>query len=676
MSVPSYEHKTDWLQESYQSMLSEIADLKRVLQSLCQSGSAPAGYENIRYLSVLKDTAADSVLLNRICELFALSAFERRLILMCLATELDPEIARLYQQLNGKPLPNMDVALRLGDGHCGVLAPQAPLRLFQLLNIENDTPVLLQRSLVLNEWLLFYLTGTPIIDSSVSAVLERIDTERSSLSDGTTQQVESLSRILTSGRVQQTALQLQAGSFAETVECVAGLARIERCEVFRFSLFHLPATTQEQEHMLQLIERELIARQALCLLDCQRLFEQQTHASERHVLSRWLVRLIQDLPGACILCGTEKIQLTGVTVYYHTVELPDRERQRQLWHGHLYERLNLKTHANINDPVDDAIQSISTQYRFSAEQVEMIARRVAMEVHTEAETYSPVSLPQKLWSHSREQAQQHLHGLAQIITPRPLDWNDLILPEREKQNLQAIVAQAQQRHKVYQQWQFAGPGAYGLGICALFCGSSGTGKTMAARVLASVLNVDLYHIDLSVVIDKYIGETEKKLDAIFRAAENSGAVLLFDEADALFGKRSQVQEAKDRYANMGVSFLLQRMEAYAGISILTTNLRSAMDTAFTRRLRFIIPFPFPTAVERKQLWQSMLPAAAPKQDIDYDKLARLSLAGGSIRNITLHAAFVAANEEQAISMQHLLTAARQEYLKTEKALDESLVQDW
>ncbi|WP_428243409.1 ATP-binding protein [Gynuella sp.] len=674
MSVHSYEQKTDWLQESYQSMLGELADLKHVLQSLCQSGSVPVE-KNIRHLSVPKDTVADSVLLNRICELFALSAFERRLILMCLAAELDPEIGRLYQELNGKPLPNMDLALRLGDGHCGVLAPQAPLRFFQLLHIDNDTPVLLQRSLVLNEWLLFYLTGTPIIDSSVSAFLEWIDTDRS-VSFDQPLQVESLSRILISSRVQQTALQLQAGSFAEAIESVASLARVERCDVFRFSLFHLPTATQEQEHMLQLIERELIARQALCLLDCQRLFEQQTHVSDRHILSRWLVRLIRDLPGACILYGTEKIQLIGTTVYYHTVELPDEERQRQLWHSHLHERLNLKTHTNVNDPVDDAIHSISTQYRFSAEQVDMIARRVAMEVHTEVETSSPVSLPQKLWSHSREQAQQHLHGLAQIITPRPLDWNALILPEREKQNLQAIVAQAQQRHKVYQQWQFATPGAYGLGICALFCGGSGTGKTMAARVLASVLNVDLYHIDLSVVIDKYIGETEKKLDTIFRAAENSGAVLLFDEADALFGKRSQVQEAKDRYANMGVSFLLQRMEAYAGISILTTNLRSAMDPAFTRRLRFIIPFPFPTPVERKQLWQSLLPAAAPKQDIDYDKLARLSLAGGSIRNITLHAAFVAANEEQAISMQHLLTAVRQEYLKAEKALDESLVQDW
>ena len=171
----------------------------------------------------------------------------------------------------------------------------------------------------------------------------------------------------------------------------------------------------------------------------------------------------------------------------------------------------------------------------------------------------------------------------------------------------------------------------------IISGGTGTGKTMAARIIASSLQLDLYHVDLSSVVDKYIGETEKKLDNIFQAAENNGAILLFDEADALFGKRSKVQDARDRYANMGISFLLQRMESYNGLSILTTNLRSAMDDAFLRRLRFIVAFPFPGEAERRRLWRLMIPDSTPQQDIDNGKLARLTLSGGNIRSIALQA---------------------------------------
>jgi len=236
--------------------------------------------------------------------------------------------------------------------------------------------------------------------------------------------------------------------------------------------------------------------------------------------------------------------------------------------------------------------------------------------------------------------------------------------------LQELVAQQRQQAQVYYRWGMGG-GSRGLGLTALFAGQSGTGKTLAAEVVAAALRLDLYHIDLSQIVSKYIGETEKNLRRVFDAAEQGGAVLLFDEADALFGKRSEIKDSHDRYANIEVSYLLQRMEAYQGISILTTNLKSALDSAFLRRLRFIIQFPFPDAQQRAELWRRAFPKAVPVDDLSIDKLARLSITGGQIRNISLGAAFLAADAGQPVSMRHILQAVRSEYQKTERPLTEA-----
>jgi SpoVK/Ycf46/Vps4 family AAA+-type ATPase len=207
-------------------------------------------------------------------------------------------------------------------------------------------------------------------------------------------------------------------------------------------------------------------------------------------------------------------------------------------------------------------------------------------------------------------------------------------------------------------------------------GPSGTGKTLATEVLADELRLDLYRIDLAAVVSKYIGETEKNLRRVFDAAEESGAILLFDEADALFGKRSEVKDSHDRYANIEVSYLLQRMEAYRGLAILTTNMKSALDSAFLRRIRFVVQFPFPDAAQRAAIWQRIFPAATPTAGLDVGKLARLNLAGGNIRNIALNAAFLAADEGAAVGMAHVLRAARSEYSKLEKPMAQSEIKDW
>uniref|UniRef100_UPI0031FCD2F3 ATP-binding protein n=1 Tax=Sphaerothrix gracilis TaxID=3151835 RepID=UPI0031FCD2F3 len=287
---------------------------------------------------------------------------------------------------------------------------------------------------------------------------------------------------------------------------------------------------------------------------------------------------------------------------------------------------------------------------------------------------SSPSLPH-LWHASRLQARPQLDDLVQRLSPRET-WSDLILPDQPCRVLREIVAHIRQRTQVYETWGFSSKSNRGLGISALFAGVSGTGKTMAAGVLAQELQLDLYRIDLSSVVSKYIGETEKNLRRVFDAAETGGVILLFDEADALFGKRSDVKDSHDRYANMEVSYLLQRMEAYRGLAILTTNLKDAIDPAFLRRIRFIVRFPFPDLEQRAAIWQRIFPAQLPTQDLNYRQLAKLNVAGGNIRNIALTAAFLAAENQSPVTMAHLLQSTQSEFAKLERPLPTAEVKGW
>ena len=283
--------------------------------------------------------------------------------------------------------------------------------------------------------------------------------------------------------------------------------------------------------------------------------------------------------------------------------------------------------------------------------------------------------PDDLWNACRSLARPKLEDLAQRIVPCAT-WDDLVLPDLQKQTLHQLAAQVRHRMQVYETWGFAAKGRRGLGVSALFTGASGTGKTMAAEVLARELRLDLYRIDLSAVVSKYIGETEKNLKQVFDAAEEGGVLLLFDEADALFGKRSEVRDSHDRYANIEVGYLLQRMEAYQGLAILTTNLKSSLDTAFQRRLRFTVNFPFPDAVQREAIWCKVFPEATPTNGLDHKKLSQLNVAGGNIRNIALNAAFLAAQSGTPVEMANLVEAAKLEAQKIERPLSDAEIRGW
>jgi SpoVK/Ycf46/Vps4 family AAA+-type ATPase len=323
--------------------------------------------------------------------------------------------------------------------------------------------------------------------------------------------------------------------------------------------------------------------------------------------------------------------------------------------------------ARLNGGVDRIVE----HFKFDGEAI----RFASAAAKNAAESNGDSDVNAVTWAVCRSHARRSLQHLAVRIEPRAR-WHDVVLPQPQVETLRQITSHVRQRSVVNTRWGFAERYSRGLGATALFAGSSGTGKTMAAEVIAADLELDLYQIDLASVVSKYIGETEKNLRRIFDAAEESGAVLLFDEADALFGKRSEVRDSHDRYANIEVSYLLQRMEAYDGLAILTTNMKQALDDAFLRRIRFIVQFPFPDAAGRQRIWECVFPAKTPLHDLDFSRLARLNISGGVIRNIATHAAFLAAEEGGVVTMDNLLSAARVEYAKLERPLTASETGGW
>lgn len=373
-----------------------------------------------------------------------------------------------------------------------------------------------------------------------------------------------------------------------------------------------------------------------------------------------LFPMLVSYPGLVIVAGEKDWQPRGeererriLRVYFDTA---DFEHRLQSWQQHLDGR-NLK------------LFELANQFQFSPGQIE---DAVATALDYAQWREQPLT-EEDLFAASRDHSNQKLAALATKIVPR-YDWKDIVLPHDTVAQLQEMVNTVRQKPLVYGEWGFGRKLALGKGLNALFAGESGTGKTMAADIIAGHLGQDLYKIDLSMLVSKYIGETEKNLNRVFTEAQTSNAILFFDEADAIFGKRSEVKDSHDRYANIEISYLLQRMEAYDGVVILATNLRANLDEAFTRRLHFIVEFPFPEAVDREIIWQVNFPNETPLMpDVDLESLAdRYRITGGNIRNIIMAAAFLAAESGGPVGMEHLLHAARREYQKMGRLIDEEL----
>ena len=332
----------------------------------------------------------------------------------------------------------------------------------------------------------------------------------------------------------------------------------------------------------------------------------------------------------------------------------DYSQRKLLWEHYL----RGVRHESLTGTITGTIEALAGQFALTSDRI-----RDAAAAAKDAAQGSALTA-EHLFAAARAYSSPRLSAAAHRINPR-FDWGDLVLPEGQLEILLELAAAVRHRPKVLEQWGVGRKLVSSSGITALFAGPPGTGKTMAAEMLAGMLDLDLYKIDLASVVSKYIGETEKNLERIFSEASRSNAILFFDEADAIFGKRSEVKDAHDRYANLEISYLLQRMESYDGITILATNLRANLDEAFTRRLQFVVEFPFPQVQERQRIWTQLFPPELPRaQDIDFDLLAqRYELAGGNIRNIIVSAAYLAADNGNLVTMEHLLHGARRELQK-------------
>jgi hypothetical protein len=414
----------------------------------------------------------------------------------------------------------------------------------------------------------------------------------------------------------------------------------------------IPATASGRWQFARLWEREATLTQCA-------LFIETSDADSSESL-RTMISFSEGIHGVVMIALREPVESLTRAAVRVQVARPRAAEQRLLWESAL---------GSAATELNGALDNVLSHFDLSARHL-----RVAS-AHAMLTSDGVNALEPAIWNACREETRPRLEGLAQRIPPAA-GWDDLVLPEAQVATLREIAAQLRGRHRVYELWGFAAKSSRGLGITALFSGGSGTGKTFAAEVLAAELRLDLYRIDLSQVVSKYIGETEKNLRRVFDAAEGSGSILLFDEADALFGKRSEVKDSHDRFANVEISYLLQRMEAYRGLAILTTNQKQALDPAFLRRIRFVVSFPFPGPVERAELWRRVFPQATPTENLNVNCLARLNVAGGNIRNIALNAAFSASSEGAPVRMDHLLRAAHREYEKLEKPLTESETGGW
>ena len=599
--------------------------------------------------------------LDVLAQRFTLTSFERQLLLLCAAVELDSSIPRLCAEAQGDTqcaYPTFGLALAvLPDAHWSALLPSAALRYWHLVDFApaggSPSAPLTTRPLRIGERVLHYLTGLSHLDdrlaSLVFPVLPEADlppTHRAIAGNI----AAAWKRHGHRSRPPLIALHGPDGASARSIAAFA-------CASCGWTLYSItdraiPANATDQHVVIRLWEREAALESAALLVECDGV----SADGYREVAVR---DLVDRISGAIVMISRDRHQAGRRPTVSFEVSKPTGTEQRGIWAGALR----------------DAWSGGKRDLARLTEQFSLNAPEIASAAEEACAASGSHPSPADLWAACRRQSRGRLDDLAQRI-PSAATIDDLVLPESQKDVLHDIITHVRHRSTVHEDWGFAERGSRGLGISAVFAGASGTGKTMAAEVVAGALGLDLYRIDLSSVVSKYIGETEKNLRRIFDAADAGGVILLFDEADALFGKRSEVKDSHDRYANIEVSYLLQRMECYRGLAILTTNMKSALDSAFLRRLRFIVQFPFPDAAQRAEIWRRIFPSNTPVHELDVVRLSQLNVAGGSIRNVALGAAFLAADANEPVGMSHLLRAARSEYAKLEKPLTDAEIAGW
>ncbi|WP_017718382.1 ATP-binding protein [Kamptonema formosum] len=706
---------SDAATDPYRGLHITLQEVEQLL--VREPGASPLQLQTENPKQPLPNPAPEGSRLALLQQTFNLSNFDLDILAIALAPELDRRYERLYAYLQDDvrcKQPSVDLALNL---LCATAAdklqqrtrfsPDAPLIRHQLLHLIADSnqpkPSLLAQNLQLDAQVVRFLLGETGLDSRLTPFCQLVNpavtrnpvSPRNPVSDQleTRNRVsprnpvsdhKALSILCLESRQTQHPLRFyfQGADRTGKRRTAQDIAAEIQTPFLTADLAQIVAAKADFQATIRLIFREAWFQNALLYLDNLETLQSEEHA----IYYQHLLTAIAEHKGITILAGTSSWIPGGagalgiVTVPF---TLPNFNQRRQYWQECL-------TQTGISIP-DSELDALAERFRLTPDQIADAAAtagntarwKAAAEdpVNTDTEENFPIPNPKStipnpklpiLFAAARAQSGHDLAALARKIEPK-YTWEDIVLPADPQTQLTEICHQAKHRHLVHEDWGFDRKLSLGKGQNVLFSGPPGTGKTMAAEVIAGELQLDLYKIDLSQVVSKYIGETEKNLNRIFTAAAASNAILFFDEADSLFGKRTEVKDAHDRYANIEVGYLLQKMEEYEGVAILTTNARSNMDDAFVRRLRFIVEFPFPKEKDRRRIWEKIWPDATPRSpDIDLDFLSRrFEISGANIRNIALAAAFLAAEDGGSVSMNHLLRAVRREYQKMGKILTEA-----
>jgi hypothetical protein len=582
---------------------------------------------------------------------FGLAPFEVSVVACAAAVELVPGFGRSCAAAQGDGArAAATVALciaRLPGARWDAFAPDGALRRWRLIRLgEGD--VFTGRAVTLPEPVLHFLLGANAPDERLDA---RVRVARAGPPLAPSRQIVAAHVAATLRDARAAHVQVVTPGVEAARGLLAAVAAEQGRTLWELPAWALPDAPEEREELMWTSARDARLFAGLLLLDVA------SAADPSH--QRHAVELASRTPDPIVLCGPEVLRPAGRPVLSVSVPRLPYEEATALWQREL---------AGAAGAADVDVAALAARFQLGPEGIASAARSLA---------HRPAGEPpaRTVWRACRLLARARLGDLAQRIEPEA-DWNRLVLPPDELTTLRAIEVQVRHRARVVHEWGFSSHGERGSGTSAIFSGPSGTGKTMAAEVLARALDLDLYRIDLSAVVSKYIGETEKNLRRVFDAAEEGGAILLFDEADALFGKRTEIKDSHDRHANIEVSYLLQRMEGYQGLAVLTTNLRKNIDEAFLRRIQFVVDFPFPDEALRERIWRDIFPNDTPLDGVDPHRLARLAVAGGNIKNIARNAAYLAAGEDRPLRMQHLLDAARLEYAKLGQPLTPPEIKGW
>jgi SpoVK/Ycf46/Vps4 family AAA+-type ATPase len=616
--------------------------------------------------------------LHTLSELFGLDSSEIDIILIGLAPELDLKYEKLYSYLQNnvtKKKPTVDLVLNLLFETIeekikarAYFSPTAPLRKNHLVNLlegeENAGLSLISSFIKIDERIINFLLGFNEMDLKIRDFSYLIKPKKTFddliLSPDFKDRIMNISSKYNAAKLPSRLLFCGPSGcgkkiVAEAVCREAGLNLL----VVDSKFFH---EVRQSSSTVYLIMREaLLQNSAIYFQDFDMLYEDKEPKNS----PEFLIQVLKSFPNLIFLAGTlsmefDKDLLNNGFVPY-SFPLPSYSVRKQLWESCLKGQ-------KLDKGLD--LDALSSKFRFSGGQIRDAVRTASIFAEWKNPANQVLS-NENLYNGCKVQSNHKLISLALKVNPY-YKWEDIVLPKDTLEHLKEVSGFIKYKGKVHYNWGFEKKLSLGKGLNVLFSGPPGTGKTMAAEILASEVKLDLFKIDLSSLVSKYIGETEKNLKKIFDEAETSNSILFFDEADALFGKRSEVKDSHDRYANIETAYLLQKMEEHEGIVILASNFRKNMDDAFLRRLRFTVEFPLPDEKSREEIWRKTFPEETPiAKDVNFAFLSKFKLSGGNIKNIVLAASFLAAEDSMAVEMEHLIKATKREYVKIGKLFTEA-----